>query len=66
MAEKRDYYDVLGVNKNATDAEIKAAYRKLARKEYIAFAKSRKHTAKKMFICVNAIVVTQSKYALAY
>ena len=32
MAEKRDYYDVLGVNKNATDAEIKAAYRKLARK----------------------------------
>jgi molecular chaperone DnaJ len=30
--EKRDYYEVLGVNKNATDAEIKSAFRKLAKK----------------------------------
>lgn len=30
MAEKRDYYEVLGVANGATDAEIKKAYRKLA------------------------------------
>src|SRR5437763_17111260 len=32
MAERPDYYKTLGVGKNATEEEIKKAYRKLARK----------------------------------
>jgi len=32
MADKRDYYEVLGVDRGASDSEIKSAYRKLAKK----------------------------------
>ena len=32
MATKRDYYEVLGVQKTATDAELKRAFRQAAKK----------------------------------
>lgn len=32
MAKKRDYYEVLGIDRSADDASIKKAYRKLAKK----------------------------------
>ena len=32
MAEKRDYYEVLGISKGASEEEIKKAFRKLAKK----------------------------------
>ena len=32
MSIKKDYYEVLGINKNADDKAIKKAYRKLAKK----------------------------------
>ena len=32
MADKRDYYEVLGVKRDASESELKSAYRKLAKK----------------------------------
>lgn len=40
MATKRDYYEILGISKNASEAEIKSAYRKLARQHHPDIDKS--------------------------
>ena len=47
MAEKRDYYEVLGIGKNATDAEIKSAYRKLAKKYHPGLTPGNKEAEEK-------------------
>lgn len=53
MAQKRDYYEVLGVEKNATDEELKKAYRKLAKKYHPDANPDNKEEAEKNFKEVN-------------
>lgn len=47
MADKRDYYEVLGVSKNASDDEIKKAHRKLAKKYHPDLNKDNPEAAEK-------------------
>ena len=52
MADKRDYYEVLGVDKSADDATLKKAYRKLAKK-YHPDSNAGNPQAEQMFKDVN-------------
>ncbi|MDO5784643.1 MAG: molecular chaperone DnaJ [Eubacteriales bacterium] len=61
MADKRDYYEVLGVSKGATDDEIKKAYRKLAKKYHPDVNKDNPEAAEKFKEASEAYEILSDK-----
>ena len=47
MVKYKDYYDILGVSRNSSEKEIKAAFRKLARKYHPDTNKGNKQAEEK-------------------
>lgn len=60
MAQKRDYYEVLGVSKTATDEELKKAYRKLAKQYHPDANPDNKEEAERKFKEINEAYETLS------
>lgn len=60
MAEKKDFYEVLGVSKTATDEEIKKAYRRLAKKYHPDANPDNKKEAEAKFKEINEAYETLS------
>lgn len=61
MAEKRDYYEVLGVAKGASDDEIKKAYRKVAKKYHPDLNRDNPEAAEKFKEIGEAYAVLSDK-----
>ena len=53
MTTSRDYYDILGVNKSASESDLKAAYRKMALKWHPDRNQDKKEEAEKQFKEIN-------------
>lgn len=66
MADKRDYYDILGVDKSADDKEIKKAYRKLAMKYHPDVSDSEDATEKFKEISEAYAVLSDSEKRSKY
>ena len=60
MASKKDYYEVLGVSRDASEDEIKKAYRKLAKKYHPDANPNNKEEAEAKFKEVNEAYETLS------
>ncbi|BDV03597.1 MAG: molecular chaperone DnaJ [Candidatus Hepatoplasma scabrum] len=67
MAAKRDYYEILGVKKNASEDEIKKAYRKLAMQYHPDRNLSNKKEAERKFREINEakeVLLDQNKRSI--
>lgn len=66
MAEKRDFYDVLDISRDASDAEIKKAYRKLSKKYHPDINKEPEADAKFKEVTEAYEVLSDSQKRAAY
>jgi DnaJ-class molecular chaperone len=58
VSADEDYYTVLGVSQNATDAQIKAAYRKLAKQHHPDMQNGKSEDNEKKMAHINNGIMT--------